>query len=126
MKSVECLVCRGQLQRLGKRIHRLTRLEARVVGLAHDGAGAADGVPTGSFGGFAVLSDRQHGVLRALRLWRPTWGHPLPSLLVFDRCGVERARLEGRGPGLRPERAIFRVLEQLAKEPCARQFVDAR
>jgi len=118
MKSAECPVCRGQLQRLGQRAEQLARLGATVVGLSHDGAVAADGDRAGPFGDFAVLLDRSRKVLRALRLWRPSWRHPVPTLVVFDRCGAERARLEGRAPGMRPEDALFRVLDELAEKPC--------
>ncbi len=100
MKSGECPVCRGQLQRLRARAEQLARLGATVVGLSHDGAVAADGDRTGPFGDFAVLLDRNREVLRALRLWRPTWRHPVPTLLVFDMCGAERLHVRyGRFPG---------------------------
>jgi peroxiredoxin len=126
MKSVECPVCRGQLQRLRARAEQLARLGATVVGLSHDGAVAADGDRTGPFGDFAVLLDRNREVLRALRLWRPTWRHPVPTLLVFDMCGAERARLEGRAPGMHPEEALFRVLAELAEKPCGTKLAAAR
>ena len=60
-----------------------------------------------------LLSDQSTAVLRALRLWRPRWRHPLPALVVFDRCGNEVGRLEGRGPGMRPEAALLEHLKKL-------------
>ncbi len=116
LKGTWCHVCLRQLTELSRRKARLDALGVRVVGIAvepHARTAAAEqrhALP------FPILSDPDHGVVSSLGLWRPRWGHPLPSIVVFDRCGEERQRFEGRRPGLRPERALMHLLETMAKE----------
>ena len=117
MKGTWCPVCVRQLEVLSGRARELSDLGAQVVGLSDDSPEQNLKLETDSQLAFPVLGDPDHDVLRPLGLWRPGDGHPLPAILVFDRCGVERARLEGRVPGERPEVALFRVLRKLAEEP---------
>jgi hypothetical protein len=110
MKGAWCLVCMGQLQRLGAMEDLLDQRETRFVGVAVEAAtGAAPAGP--------IARDPDHAVVAGLGLWRPEVGHPMPALVLFDRCGVERARAVGRGPGQRPEPALLGVLDTLVAAP---------
>lgn len=117
MKGTWCPVCIGQLQELAARQKALGKLGARVVGLTHEAPEKARAVVKGNALPFDVLSDPNHAVLDALGLWRKDWDHPLPSLLVFDRCGIERASLPGRAPGVRPEKALLELLRKIQEQP---------
>ena len=117
MKGTWCSVCVGQLERLAALEAELEALDARVVGLSVDPA--ADTAALSARLPWAVYSDPSHAVVEALDLWRPARGHPQPGLIVYDRCGAERARQSGRGPGWRPEPALLQLLEQMAEAPAA-------
>ena len=55
---------------------RIGDIQRYIESVLSDGGGVRD----------LLLSD--HTVLERLGLWRDDWGHPLPSLIVFDRCGA--------------------------------------
>lgn len=116
MKGVGCAVCVAQLERLARYQKQLSALRATVVAISHDSPAKIRQMLKQRKIAFPVLSDPQHRVLEALGLWRPRWGHPLPSIVIFDRCGDERGRLEGRGPRARPERSLFRLLQRLHRQ----------
>jgi len=122
MKTTSCQVCIGQLETLAKRKQALTSLGAWVVGVTHESPAKAAAVADKHALPFAVVSDPNHKVIQALGLWRARWGHPLPALVVYDRCGRERARLEGRRPGLQPDKSLLELLRKMAKHPrpCSR------
>jgi peroxiredoxin len=115
MKGTWCQVCAEQLGRLAKLEPELAKLQSRVVGLTHDGHEKATKVARST--GAPVASDPKHDVLDALGLWRDDWEHPLPAIVVFDRCGVERGRLPGRRPGAKPDQALLDFLKKLDQTP---------
>ncbi len=125
MKGHWCRVCSDQLARLIQKQAELAALGARVVGLSADAPAANKRMLDEQGIEGRVLSDEKHEVLDALGLWSPKDGHPLPAILVFDRCGDEAARWVGRRPGDRPESAVFRVLRRLAEDrrACSRPSV---
>lgn len=116
MKGHWCRVCSDQLARLIRRQQELTALGARVVGLSADAPAVNKRMLDDQGIEGRVLSDESHQLIDALGLWLPKDGHPLPALVVFDRCGDEVARWAGRQPGDRPENAVFRVLRRLAED----------
>lgn len=122
MKGHWCPVCVGQLVRLGEQRGRLNELGAFVVGLNADGPKANRIVAAQKRLVFPVLSDETHAVIERLGLWFPDAGHPMPAMVVFDRCGDEAGRLIGRSPGDRPEPQLFELLEKLraSKRACGR------
>jgi peroxiredoxin len=112
-KSAGCPVCQGQMARLRDLAGRLKRLETRAVGVADDrGTRVAKGQ-----GPWQLLADPEQRFLRAAGLFRPGSTDPLPALLVYDRSGSLRARLEGRYPGMRVETQLMALLEDLARSP---------
>jgi len=115
MKGAWCPVCVGQLDRFAKLGEQLHRLNAQVVGLNADSP--ADNLVVEKKLGVPILSDPDGSTLRGLGLWRDDWGHPMPAVLVFDRCGEERGRVVGRRPGLRDEEAVIELLKTLALDP---------
>lgn len=117
LKGTWCQVCVGQLQRLAKFERQLEKLDARVVGLTHESHAKAKAVARDSGLPFPILSDPKHEVLAALDLWRDEWGHPLPAIVVFDRCGDERGRMSGRRPGDQGEKSLLAFLKKLADKP---------
>jgi len=116
MKGHWCRVCVAQLERLAELSATLKSLTARVVGLNADAPESNrklvedEGIET------PVLSDRTHEVLSGLGLWLPREQHPLPAIVLFDRCGAEAARWVGRQPGDRPESDVIRVLRKLSEQ----------
>jgi peroxiredoxin len=119
LKGTWCQVCVGQMQRLAKVEKRLEKLGTRVVGLTHESHTKAKAVAKDSGLPFPILSDPKHEVLAALGLWRDDWGHPLPAMVVFDRCGDERGRMSGRGPGDQVEKSLLEFLKKLADNPAS-------
>lgn len=117
LKSTTCQVCLAQLERLSSERKRLSSLGTRVVGLTTESWEAARRVATRKAVSAPVLSDPTQEVTRSLGLWRADLGHPLPAILVYDRCGVARARLRGRRPNQRPEPELFEVLNSLQRHP---------
>lgn len=116
MKGHWCRVCSDQLARLIQKQQDFTALGARVVGLSADAPAVNKRMLDEQGIQARVLSDEKHQLLEELGLWLPSAGHPLPALVVFDRCGDEAARWVGRQPSDRPENAIFRVLRRLAED----------
>lgn len=116
MKGHWCRVCIAQLERLCELEQQLTALDARLVGLNADAPALNRRMRDENAIDCPVLSDESHEVLSALGLWLPRSQHPLPALLVFDRCGDEAARWVGRSPADRPERALIRIVRKLAEE----------
>lgn len=116
MKGHWCRVCSDQLGRLVQKQQDLEAVGARVVGLSADAPAVNKRMLDEERIECRVLSDEKHHVLDELGLWLPKAGHPLPALLVFDRCGEEAARWAGRQPGDRHESAVFRVLRRLAED----------
>lgn len=114
IKGTWCPVCVAQLQRLSKLQRQLDARNTRVVALTSE--------PPAQIGAaqkrlpFKLLNDPKHLVLQRLGLWRPRWNHAQPAIVVFDRCGKERRRVEGRAPAVRVERSLFRVLDELLRE----------
>ena len=117
MKGTWCPVCIKQLRRLGALDKALKGLGVRVVGLTHESFEKASKLRKERSLKHPILSDPKHEVLSLLGLWRAQWGHPVPAMVVFDRCGKERGRISGRAPGERPERALLRFLKKLAERP---------
>jgi peroxiredoxin Q/BCP len=117
IKGTWCPVCIGQLRSLGRRREELARLGTRVVGLSPDPHEKNKRTAEAHALAWPILADPRHRVIEALGLWREAWGHPLPAMLLFDRCGAERGRVEGRAPRDRAEETILRVLRALAQHP---------
>jgi peroxiredoxin len=117
MKGSWCDVCVGQLRELARRREDLVKLSARVVGLSPDPVAKNKKVAADNRLPWPILTDGGHEVTAALGLWREDWGHPLPAIVVFDRCGIERARIVGRAPNDGAERQILRLLRQLEQRP---------
>jgi peroxiredoxin len=117
MKGVWCQVCADQLARFDRLQGELTRLQTRVVGLSNDSPDANALLKHSQGLSCELLADPTLSVLQELGLWRPAWGHPLPAIVVFDRCGAERGRLLGRQPGVTGEAAVLDLLEELARNP---------
>lgn len=117
MKGHWCAVCAKELLRFAGRRKDLAKSHATVVGLnadvpkANRGRAAVDSIP------FEILSDRSTAALRALRLWAEEVGHPIPAVVVFDRCGKEHARQVGRAPGNSSLEWTIRILGRLEKNP---------
>lgn len=116
MKGNWCRVCIAQLERLCQLNQQLKASDARLVGLNADAPALNRRMRKDNGIDCAVLSDESHEVLAALGLWLPRAQHPLPALLVFDRCGDEVARWAGRSPADRPEPALLRIVRKLADE----------
>lgn len=116
MKGHWCQVCSDQLARLADKQQELSALGARLVGLNADSPAANKGVLAARGIRARVLSDAKHELLAALGLWLPSEGHPMPAIVVFDRCGDEVARWVGRQPGDRPDGALLRVLRRLSQD----------
>jgi len=127
MKGTWCRVCVQQLVRLAGRMRQLRKLQTRVVALTTEAPKKNAALAKKQKLGFTIASDPKHIVLSRLGLWRPAWGHPLPAIVVFDKCGRERARLEGRSPNTRVEHALLRYLREIDKKPekCARVIARA-
>ncbi|MBN4059265.1 peroxiredoxin family protein [Endomicrobium sp. AH-315-J14] len=117
MKGHWCAVCVKQLERLARLDKQLGKLGVRVVGLNVDPHAKNRALIKKHAFPFPILSDPKHRVLERLELWRPKWGHPLPSLLIFNRCGKETGRSRGRAPGERYERLLLDLLESMKKKP---------
>lgn len=120
MKGHWCAVCRAQLHRLAALDDQLQELGASVVGLNADSYKANREVAHRESMRYELLSDPDHRVISTLGLWLPKAGHPMPALVVFDRCGLERGRIVGRRPNQRPERELFALLRKMRNEkrPC--------
>ena len=116
MKGHWCRVCVAQVQRFGQLASTLKSLSARVVGLNADAPESNRKMAEDEGIDSPVLSDTTHEVLSALGLWLPREQHPLPAIVLFDRCGDEVARWVGRHPGDRPESDVIRVLRKLAED----------
>jgi peroxiredoxin len=116
MKGYWCRVCSDQLARLIQRQRDLTALGARVIGLNADAPSVNKRMLDDQGIEGRVLSDEKHQLLDELGLWLPSAGHPMPAIVVFDRCGDEAARWAGRQPRDRPENAVFRALRRLAED----------
>jgi peroxiredoxin len=123
LKATRCPVCAAQLERLAKLRKQLKKRHTRVVALTSESVDqvreAQKHLP------FPLLSDPKQRVLQLLDLWQPGWDHPLPALVVFDRCGSERARSEGRGPGSRHERELLQLLDKLDDEESSCKLLTA-
>ena len=117
LKGAWCRVCMGQLQAFATQRKQLSGLGARVVGLSADSPTNHRAAIQRTQLPYPIASDPRHSVLRGLGLWRPDWGHPLPAVIVFDRCGTERGRIEGRSPGERTGPAVLKLLRTMAKTP---------
>jgi peroxiredoxin len=117
MKGSWCPVCIAQLGRLGALRPRIHKLGARVVGVSTDKVAENRRAAEQARLSDPILTDADRRVVSALGLWRPDAGHPMPAIVVFDRCGTERARIEGRAPGERPEAAVIRLLEEMVTRP---------
>jgi peroxiredoxin Q/BCP len=117
MKGTWCPVCIGQLRRLADLEKELTKLGATVIGLSTDSVERCRKAAFDHQLPFAILSDPDREVVSALKLWRAEWGHPMPSLIVFDRCGIERGRIVGRSPDERAEPALLSLLRSIAHKP---------
>ena len=115
MKGYWCQVCVAQLQRFEQLTSRLDTLNARFVGLNADAPADNQAMRKKEGLSCPVLSDRRHEVIEQLGLWLPRAEHPLPALVVFDRCGDEAARWVGRRAGDRPEGGVLRVLQKLSE-----------
>ena len=115
MKGTWCPVCVEQIQRF-EQSAQITQLGTRVVGLTTDGLQAIE-VLQPSLNSRLLADDNTRTVVSGLGLWRSDWGHPLPAILLFDRCGQERARWLGRSPSLAPDGNVLTALEGLAAEP---------
>jgi len=116
MKGHWCRVCSDQLARLADKQQELGALGARLVGLSADSPAAHKGMLDARGIRARVLSDAKHELLDALGLWLPSEGHPMPAIVVFDRCGDEAARWVGRQPDDRPEGTVLRLLRRLAED----------
>jgi len=117
LKTVWCPACVGQLHRLKSLRTRFAELGVKVVALSTDPPTAMGVMTEGARLPWAAVSDTDHQVIEAMGLWREDWGHPLPSIVIYDRCGKEYFRQEGRTPDSRPEPAVLAALEQLHKDP---------
>lgn len=117
MKGAWCKVCVGQLARLADLRDRLRELGSRVVGISTDPVSENRRAAEEAKLPFEILSDEDHRVVEALGLWRSSYGHPMPAIVVIDRCGRERGRLLGRRPGQRPEASLVTLLEKIDGEP---------
>jgi peroxiredoxin len=110
MKGTWCPVCLGQLRSFYNQRDRLEGLDTRVVGVAGD---LPDSV-TLEAAYWPILPDTDHSWLTDQGLWLGE--QAMPSLLVYDKCGVQRLRIEGRSPGDQAEDRVFEVLESLTPE----------
>lgn len=110
MKGTWCSVCLQQLRSFYTQRDRLERLDTRVVGVAGD---LPDSV-TLEAAYWPILPDTDRSWLEAQGLWLGE--QAMPSLLVYDKCGVQRLRIEGRSPGDQAEDRVFEVLESLTPE----------
>lgn len=117
MKSVHCPVCVAQLRRLEQMSTELARFGVTTVGLSHEPFAQCGRAQRRAKLATVVLSDPKVKVIRTLGLWRDDFGHPMPALVLFDRCGSERGRLVGRRPGQRPEPALLELLRSLERDP---------
>ena len=117
MKGHWCDVCAQQLKEFAFLRKHLEKLDARVVGLSADSPRANADVMKRHKLPYPVLSDPRHKVLKAMGVWHEKWGHPLPSIIVYDRCGKERGRVSGRRPGMRPEKALLEFLGAIDQKP---------
>lgn len=117
MKGHYCSVCRAQLARLQALFARLKALRARVAGINADPYEANRAVSEKYGLAMPILSDRQHAVVGPLGLWLEQAGHPMPAVVVFDRCGQETWRVVGRDSDSRPEAALLELAERLHLAP---------
>jgi peroxiredoxin len=117
MKGHWCGVCVEQLRRFANFGLELKRLDATVIGLNADTVRANRKVAEEKAVNLPILSDPPHAVIDALGLWLPDYGHPMPSLVVFDKCGYEVARKVGRQAGSKSEAAILTLLRRMQEKP---------
>lgn len=117
MKGTWCPVCVRQLRRLATMRSQLEEFGVRVVGLNTDSSKKNRALREREKLPFELLSDSERRVTKALGLWIASAGHPMPAIVVFDRCGAERGRLTGRRPGQRPESALLQMLAEMKKHP---------
>jgi peroxiredoxin len=120
IKSTSCAVCRRQLQQLQRYHQRFAQTDTRIVVLGSQNIANLVRLKRAAKLRFRLASDPSRRVLRKLGLWREAWEHPLPAMLLFDRCGRERGRVAGRRPGMEPEQAFLRLSKKVRAEatPC--------
>jgi len=116
MKGHWCRVCSDQLARFAAKQRDLGALGARLVGLSADAPVANKRMLDEQGIHARVLSDQKHELLAELGLWLPREAHPMPAIVVFDRCGDEVGRWAGRQPGDRPDNAVLRLLRRLSED----------
>ena len=117
MKGHYCPVCRAQLMRLQQLMPRLRELQTEIAGIDADPFEANRAISEKYGLTMSILSDREHAVIGALGLWLADAEHPMPAIVVFDRCGREVYRLLGRDPDARPEAALLELARRLHHEP---------
>lgn len=117
IKGTWCKVCIEQLTRLQKIRHALAERGARVVALSSERPKQHASAAKRYDLRMPLLSDPKRRVLRKLGLWLERPAHPMPAMVVFDRCGRERGRQLGRRPGARREKQLLAFLDELVKAP---------
>jgi peroxiredoxin len=115
-----CTDCRQQLARLAKYDKQLRQLNTRVIAVAAKTSPAMRAAVAMADTPFALVSDPSKRLIQQIAL-RDTRSSALrQSLVLFDRCGKERARLMGNIPGLSVELAMLKLIEHIEKQHAAK------
>ena len=112
--EADCLDCKVQLSRLAKYQQQFHQLGTKVIAIS-DQKSQLVGHASKTTAPVAIAHDRSRKLVRQIAA-RDTRSRKLrSSLVLFDRCGKERARLIGGLPGLALEPAMLKVIENLDK-----------
>jgi peroxiredoxin len=112
--EADCLDCKVQLSRLAKYQRQFKQLGTKVIAIADQKSrllrhAAMTSSPV------AIAHDPSRKLIRRIAARDARSRKLRPSLVLFDRCGKERARLIGGLPGLALEPAMLKVIENLDK-----------
>lgn len=112
--EADCLECKEQLSRLAKYQRQFQQLGTRVIAIADQKSQLVEHAAT-TTAPVAIAHDRSRKLIRHIAGRDARSSKLRPSLVLFDRCGRERARLIGGLPGLALEPAMLKVIENLDK-----------
>ena len=117
MKGTWCPVCVRELRDLSAMKDLFKRLDARLVGLNAQSS-SMNGKARAQLGLAPELySDPEARFLQGQNLWIPSMGHPMPGLLILNRCGRVHSIWTGRAPGFSARARVLSILQRLKEKP---------